>query len=160
MRIRPFAPDDLDALTELTIATFRPYFEGFLDGLLGPDLAALHHGRWRQDYRDELPTLHDPPAGRHIGVADTGDEIAGYVSWKTGERAGHGQIYLLAVSDRHRGRHVALELCGYAIERMKAAGVRFVEVGTGDDAFHAPARALYEALGFTKVPTAGYLKLI
>lgn len=153
MRIRPFAPEDLDTLVDLTIETFRPYFEGFLDGLLGGDLARLHHGRWQQDYRDDLPTLHDPAAGRHIAVADAGPDsgsgagaaaggaIAGYVSWKIDERPGRGQIYLLAVAERHRGRRVARDLCAHAIEWMKAAGVGFVEIGTGDDPFHAPARA-------------------
>jgi hypothetical protein len=43
---------------------------------------------------------------------------------------------------------------------MRAAGVEVVGIGTGDDAFHAAARALYESLGFTKIPTAAYLKKI
>ncbi|HEY3261362.1 MAG TPA: hypothetical protein VGJ95_14025 [Pseudonocardiaceae bacterium] len=43
---------------------------------------------------------------------------------------------------------------------MKADGVEFVGIGTGDDAFHAAARALYESLGFIKIPTAAYLKRI
>jgi hypothetical protein len=43
---------------------------------------------------------------------------------------------------------------------MKADGVHVVGIGTGDDAFHAAARSLYEGLGFTKIPIAGYLKRI
>jgi hypothetical protein len=43
---------------------------------------------------------------------------------------------------------------------MKAAGVEVVGIGTGDDAFHAAARSLYESMGFTKIPIAGYLKKI
>jgi len=43
---------------------------------------------------------------------------------------------------------------------MKASGVGFVEIGTGDDAFHTAARTLYESLGFTKIPVAVYLKKI
>jgi len=43
---------------------------------------------------------------------------------------------------------------------MKFDGVEVVGIGTGDDAFHAAARALYEDLGFTKIPIAGYLKKI
>ena len=43
---------------------------------------------------------------------------------------------------------------------MKADGVEVVELGTGEDAFHTPARALYESLGFLKVPIAGYIKKI
>jgi hypothetical protein len=33
-------------------------------------------------------------------------------------------------------------------------------VGTGGDPGHAPARATYEALGFTLLPSARYLKLL
>jgi hypothetical protein len=43
---------------------------------------------------------------------------------------------------------------------MKAVGVQVVEVGTGGDAFHAGARALYESLGFIKVEIAGYIQKI
>lgn len=40
---------------------------------------------------------------------------------------------------------------------MKATGVNVVGIGTGEDDFHAPARALYESLGLTKIPIAAYL---
>ena len=40
---------------------------------------------------------------------------------------------------------------------MRAGGVEVVQIGTGGDPFHAPARALYEQLGFTQVPVSVYL---
>lgn len=43
---------------------------------------------------------------------------------------------------------------------MRVSGVEVVGVGTGDDPFHAAARSLYEGLGFTKIPTAAYLRSI
>jgi hypothetical protein len=43
---------------------------------------------------------------------------------------------------------------------MKLSGVDVVEIGTGGDPFHTAARALYESLGFTKIPLAAYLKRI
>ncbi len=52
------------------------------------------------------------------------------------------------------------QLCLHAIDAMKQSGVDVVGIGTGDDAFHSAARALYESLGFTKIPIAGYLKKI
>ena len=45
----------------------------------------------------------------------------------------------------------------HALAAMRSTGVAVVGVGTGDDAFHAAARSLYESLGFTKIPIAGYL---
>ena len=44
--------------------------------------------------------------------------------------------------------------------QMRSAEVEVVQIGTGGDPFNAPARALYERLGFTQVPVAVYLGAI
>jgi ribosomal protein S18 acetylase RimI-like enzyme len=160
MRVRPFVDSDLQALIELTIETFRPFYERYVRPLLGDEIFQHQHGQWEQDYRDEVPTLHNPAAGRHVAVAQTDAAIGGYISWKRDERPHSGQIYLLAVSPSHRRRKLGRRLCLHAIRQMKADGVEFVGIGTGGDAFHAAARALYESLGFIKIPTAAYLKRI
>ena len=73
----------------------------------------------------------------------------------------HGQIYLLAVAASHRRKTLGRQLCTHAIEQMKQRGVEVVEIGTGDDAFHAVARALYEGLGLPRrFRSAGYLMKI
>jgi hypothetical protein len=41
---------------------------------------------------------------------------------------------------------------------MREQGIEVVELGTGGDDFHAPARALYESLGFHLVPVSVYLR--
>ena len=66
----------------------------------------------------------------------------------------------MAVSEFHRRQAIGRRLCEHAMEQIKADGIEFVGIGTGDDAFHAAARGLYEGLGFTKIPIAGYLKKI
>lgn len=43
---------------------------------------------------------------------------------------------------------------------MRRSGMDIAAVGTGGDPGHAPARAAYEALGFTLLPSARYLKLL
>jgi ribosomal protein S18 acetylase RimI-like enzyme len=160
MRVRPFVDADLPVLTDLTIETFRPLFEQVVRPAYGPDLFDLHHGRWEQDYRDELPTLHDPDARRWIAVADVAGAVAGFVAWNAAGRPDHGEIYLLAVAEPYRRGHVGQQLCRHAIEAMKAGGARVVGVSTGGDAFHAGARALYESLGFIKVEIAGYIQKV
>ncbi|MFD9436368.1 hypothetical protein [Streptomyces sp. NPDC060002] len=47
---------------------------------------------------------------------------------------------------------------GHAFEQMRALGAEVVEIGTGGDQFHAPARALYEALGCTAPPLPVYFR--
>jgi hypothetical protein len=43
---------------------------------------------------------------------------------------------------------------------MRAHGMDIVAVGTGGDPGHAPARALYESLGYTALPGVRYLSLL
>lgn len=160
MHIRPFVDADLHRLIDITIETFRPFYEDYFHDLLGEELFQHQHGQWQQDYRAEVPTLHDPAAGRHVALAQIGQVIAGYVAWKTDQKPNHGQIYLLAVSSSYRRQHVGRQLCLHAIEQMKANRVEVIEISTGDDTFHTAARALYETLGFTKIPIAAYLKRI
>lgn len=157
MRIRPFRGSDLDAILAIVIETFRPFFEDYVRPLLGDEIFEHQHGQWEQDYRSEVPTLHDPSAGRCMAVAEVDGKVVGLVSWKITEKPAHGEIYLLAVSMPYRRRRVGRQLCLHAIQEMKANGVEVVGIGTGEDTFHAPARALYESLGFTKIPTAAYL---
>ncbi|QEU90176.1 hypothetical protein [Streptomyces kanamyceticus] len=42
--------------------------------------------------------------------------------------------------------------------RPLALGAEVVEIDTGGDRFHAPARALYEALGCTPLPRTVYFR--
>jgi ribosomal protein S18 acetylase RimI-like enzyme len=158
MLIRPFRESDLSQLIDLTIATFRPFYENYFRALVGEEVFEHQHGRWEQDYRDDVPTMHDPSIGRQVAVAEVNGVLAGYVAWRPDERPRSGQIYMLAVSESHRRRAVGRRLCDHALGSMTAEGIEFVGIGTGDDAFHAAARGLYEGLGFTKIPIAGYLK--
>lgn len=160
MRIRPFVDSDLETLIDLTIQTFRPFYEDYMQTLLGDEVFAHQHGQWEQDYREEVPGLHDPAAGKHVAVAEIDQTIAGFVGWQPSERPKSGEVYILAVSSSHRREAVGRRLCQHAIQEMKATGVEVVGIGTGEDAFHASARALYESLGFTKIPMAGYLKRV
>jgi hypothetical protein len=43
---------------------------------------------------------------------------------------------------------------------MRERGMDIAAVGTGGDPGHAPARALYEELGYTALPVVRYLKLL
>ena len=161
MQIRPLEVDDYPATIELLVETFRPFFQDYVRPLLGEKVFQHQHGRWEQDYRDELPTLHAPETNRHAVVAHLADgAITGLVSWRLDGIPHHGQVYLLAVSPLHRRQHIGRRLCEHAIGHMRASGVEVVGIGTGGDPFHAPARALYEGLGFTQIPVAVYLGAI
>ncbi|MFI5035744.1 MAG: GNAT family N-acetyltransferase [Acidimicrobiales bacterium] len=160
MIIRQFADSDLPVVIDLTIETFRPFYEGYVRALLGEEVFQHQHGQWEQDYRDDIPKLQNPADGRHVAVGEIDGAVAGFVSWRLTDRPNHGQIYLLAVAAPYRRQKLGQRLCNHAMDQMKRLGVDVVEIGTGEDAFHAAARELYEGLGFTKIPIAGYLKKI
>ncbi|MFJ9179657.1 GNAT family N-acetyltransferase [Streptomyces sp. NPDC102360] len=158
MRIRSFTHDDLTPLTNLTIDTFRPFFEDVFRPLMGEVIFTVQHGSWRDDYRQQVAGLHAPERHSYVAVAEAAGEIAGYVAWSVDPDRRHGQIVLLAVSHRHRRHHLGAALCEHAFERMRLLGAEIVEIATGGDPFHAPARALYEQLGCTPNPVAVYFR--
>ncbi|NJP33935.1 GNAT family N-acetyltransferase [Micromonospora thermarum] len=158
MRIRAFCQDDLTPLTDLTIETFRPFYEDYFRPLVGEVIFANQHGAWRDDYRTQLAGLHAPEEHRHVAVAEIGEAIAGYVAWNVDPTRRDGTVTILAVSAAYRRHHLGTALCEHAFGEMRALGAEVVEIGTGSDPFHAPARALYERLGCTKLPIAVYYR--
>jgi len=160
VNIRPYHPRDLKDLTELTIATFGPFYENHFRPLVGETIFRHQHGRWADDYRAQVPALHDPAAGKHVAVAETSDHaIAGYVAWTIDPARRHGDVVILAVAAAHRRGYIGTALCEYAFADMTEKDVEVVTVGTGGtDSFHAPARALYESMGCVPVHVAVYFK--
>lgn len=158
MLIRPFAQHDLARITELTIETFRPFYEDYFRPLVGEVVLANQHGNWRDDYRKQVAELHDPERHKYVAVAETEDVIAGYVAWSVDPALRNGSVTILAVSTKHRRRHAGTALCEHAFGEMRTLGAEVVEIGTGGDPFHAPARALYERLGCTPLPVAVYYR--
>lgn len=158
MLIRPFAPHDLARLTELTIETFQPFYEDSFRPLMGEIIFANQHGGWREDYRQQVASLHDPGEHRYVAVAENGGAVVGYVAWSTDPARRNGSITILAVAAGYRRHQAATALCEHAFGAMRGLGAEVAVIGTGGDPFHAPARALYETLGCTQLPVAVYYR--
>ncbi|MEU5670033.1 GNAT family N-acetyltransferase [Micromonospora sp. NPDC047762] len=158
MRIRSFLQHDLARLTELTIETFGPFYEDSFRPLLGEVVFTNQHGKWRDDYVKQVAELHDPAAHRYVAVAESNGTIAGYVAWAVEPQCRNANVTILAVSAEHRRLGAGTVLCEHAFAAMRELGAEVVMIGTGGDEFHAPARALYEALGCTPLPVAVYYR--
>ena len=85
--------------------------------------------------------------------------LLGYVGWQVNPD-GSGRLQMVAVHPDTRRRGVGAAICRAALDRLRQRGVTVVHVGTGGDRFHAPARHLYEALGFTGYPVVDYTRAI
>lgn len=162
MHVRGARHTDLPALVELTIAAFRPLFETDLPVLLDPLVYAHDHGNWEDGYRKDVPSLHDPLANRFVTLAEDAedsDRLLGYVGWRISPD-GSGRLEMVAVHPRARRNGVGSAVCRVALANLKQLGVAVVHIGTGGDAFHAPARRLYESLGFSGYPVVDYTRAI
>ena len=160
MDIRPLTPQDLPVLLELTIDTFEPFYEHSFRPLVGDIVFTNRHGNWREDYRRHLAGLHAPEDGRYAAIAEDDERIVGFIGWVLQPAERHGEIDLLAVTADSRRRGVGRALVEHAIAHLKTGGAEVVSIGTGGDDFYAPARALYEELGFTPFPNVNYTKAI
>lgn len=162
MHIREFQDSDEAAVLELTIATFRPFYEQSFPAMMGHDrdLIQHQHGNWEQDYHALIPTLHRPAEGRHVAISESDDRstLLGYIAWKPGQQTDSSEIDVLAVEPSHRHQGTGTALLRHALDNIQRAGIHFVGLGTGGDEFHAPARRLYETFGFHPIPMTGYLR--
>lgn len=158
MHIRTFVQDDLEQLTALTIETFRPFYEDHFRPLVGEVVFTNQHGNWRADYRTMVAELHNPGQHKHMAVAEIGNAMAGYIAWSADPARRNGTIVIIAVATEYRRHHTGTTLCEHAFAQLRTQGADVVEIGTGGDPFHAPARALYGKLGCTQLPTAVYYR--
>ncbi|TCO21242.1 acetyltransferase (GNAT) family protein [Kribbella steppae] len=158
MLIRSYVQADLARLTELTIETFRPFYEESFRPLVGETIFANQHGSWRDDYRKQVAELHDPAQHKYVAVAEAAGLLTGYVAWSIDPVRRNGSIVILAVAADRRRDNVGTALCEHAFAAMRQQGAEVVEIGTGGDGFHAPARALYESLGCIQLPVAVYYR--
>ena len=159
MQIRTFRPADLPVLVDLAIEVFGPFYEQSYRTMVPPVVYEHQHGRWADDYRDSVPKLHDPDDAKLVAVAvsDT-SRVEGFVAWHVDRERRLGQIEMLAVREPARGSGLGRALCEHALSAIGDRDVDVVSLGTGGDWFHAPARALYESLGFSAVPVVYYLR--
>jgi GNAT superfamily N-acetyltransferase len=71
-----------------------------------------------------------------------------------------GVVDIIAVDPRFQRRGIARQLMDRCVAHMRSRGMDIAAVGTGGDPGHAPARGLYDALGFTALPGVRYLALL
>ena len=76
------------------------------------------------------------------------DQLAGFVSCRVDGETGLAEIGYNAVDTRFLGGGLGKTLLRHVLTLLRREGHREVEVVTGMDSGHAPARALYEGAGF------------
>lgn len=146
--IRRSQPGDADAMVEIAIAAWAPFFDS-LRALLGKDLFSALHPDWEREKAGEIRRACEGEGGAQVAVAEKGGRVVGFITLYPAIRPRMGGIGNNAVHPNSQGVGIGTRMYEYALQRLREEGVRFVEVSTGADPFHAPARRAYEKAGFS-----------
>lgn len=145
--IRPFQLGDLDELQRIRARAFEPVFRSFRQ-TLGARIAGFALLNAEQQQEQHLAELCSAEAPQKVFVASTEGKPVGFVSILLDHEQKVGEVGLNAVDPDHAGRGIGTQLYQFALQEMKAAGMKVATVGTGGDPSHAPARRAYEKAGF------------
>ena len=89
-----------------------------------------------------------------VWTAWVGDEVVGCVALKR-IAPGHGELKSMRTTVAARGRGVGSALLEHVLSAAAEAGLDRVSLETGTEDFFAPARRLYERLGFVECAPFG-----
>lgn len=145
MEIRELRDDEAERAGEVVVAAYRT-----LDGAPPID---------ENGYADVLRAVHERARGELVMVAvDSAGAVVGCVTYVADEdspyaqrlRPGEASMRMLGVAPDARRRGVGRALVEACVERAGAAGK--VRVVLHSAAWMAAAHAMYESLGFVRVP--------
>jgi ribosomal protein S18 acetylase RimI-like enzyme len=159
-QIRPLLRNDLEAVVDLSLLAWAPVFVSFetilgteiFDQIYCPDPRTAQATNVRK-------TCSADDVEAFVVVAEDG-VVAGFIALRQHADVATGEVQMIAVHPQHQRRGHARALVEFAFRRFRDQGLPLVNVGTGGDPGHTPARALYEAVGFTGLPLVNYYKAV
>lgn len=161
IRIRPFQPDDLAAIKELTVSAFNGVT---LEQNVEEQLGELngHDWRWRKA-RHVDEDVRANAVGIFVAVSvaaevlvcesssspNSSDPVVGYISTVIDRAAGRGRIPNLAVAAELRGQGLGRQLIEHALDYFRGEGLAYAMIETM--AQNAVGQHLYQSCGFLEV---------
>jgi len=147
LHFRHARSEDAARLQAIRRAAFAPVFASFRS-ILGDEIYELAQRRDDEAQEGLLASLMAADSGWTLYVAQSGDEVVGFVAVRLDPETQVGEVGLNAVDPAQAGRGIGTAMYEFAVETMKEAGMKVATVGTGGDASHAPARRAYQKAGF------------
>jgi len=143
--LRPFRPDDLPRLKEITVEAFDGVsIDQGIEAAFGT--IGGHDWRWRKARHLDDDVARDAEG---IRVAHDQGRIIGFVTTWIDVEAGIGHVPNLAITAAGRGQGLGRRLLQWALDRFRAAGITHARIETV--AQNEIGRHLYPSLGFQEV---------
>jgi ribosomal protein S18 acetylase RimI-like enzyme len=156
MRIEPYSPLQRDAVIRLSLRSWAPVFEA-IQQAMDVDVYRALSPDWRVNQHKAVEGVCTAEDTK-VWVAIEAGAPVGFVAVKLQSETSVGEISMIAVDPDFQPRGIGAALMAFALDWMKEAGMSVAMVETGGDSGHAPARRLYEKLGFGLFPIARYFK--
>ncbi len=156
MRIRPYQSEDLPGLVALSWRAWEPVYAA-LEEAWGADLYRALVPDWRRAQREAVEAICTG-GDAQVWVAQADEGLVGFVAVVLRPDDYLGEIHMVAVDPGFQRRGLGAKLTGFAVDRIREAGLPVAMVETGADSGHAPARRTYERAGFQLIPVARYFK--
>ncbi len=157
--IRRFTSSDTDAVDQITSLAWEPVFAAW-ERILGPELVPIAISPDpRQSQRELAKRLcHDEE--NVAWVSEVEGRVVAFVAYSLNGDTETGEVRILAVHPEYQNRGIGTDLNNFALQKMREAGMKLAEVGTGGDDGHAPARRCYEKAGYTGLPLVRYYQAL
>jgi ribosomal protein S18 acetylase RimI-like enzyme len=156
VEIRPLDASDVDQLVDIALRAWAPVHASMALAI-GERLNRRVYPDWAASQAAEVRTAcADPKVD--VSVAVDATAVLGFVSIVLDVANRSGEIDMIAVDPPAQRHGIARALTEHALDQLRDAGCTLARVATGADAGHAPARALYEATGFTALPLVRYYR--
>ena len=159
IQIREFREGDLDAVVAFSVRAWEPVFDS-LRQVLGDVIFLRLHPDWRSNQAEAVKSsCLSEQSDVFVAVAD-GRPVGFAAVALNAFHEGMGVIEIVGVDPDYQRRGISSRLTEDATEHMLRCGMDIAVVETGGDPGHAPARAAYEAAGFTLLPVARYFRML
>jgi predicted kinase/GNAT superfamily N-acetyltransferase len=155
--VRPYVKSDWESVLEICLASFTPVHESF-EHLLGTELFALVYPDWKMSNKDYLRSLTKSGKRKQLLVAEENGAVVGFIHYEVDSQKQRGNIGLNAVHTDYQSKGIGSLMYAHVLNMTRARGLKYIEVETGGDPSHAPARRAYEKIGFLPIPVVHYFK--
>lgn len=152
---RQVRTDEVEQIAAMAVRAWRPVFESF-HRMLGDALFDAVNADWEANKANQVrqAATHRPD---NVHVTEIDGKVVAFMTFWVDQDGGGGRIGNNAVDPEWQGHGIGTFQNDRVLQLMREHGVRVVQVTTGGDESHAPARRAYEKAGFSRfTPSVTY----
>lgn len=158
--IRPATAEDVPAACEIARLAWQPIFAEF-HRRVGDEIFSQLYDEWEVSKMSQVSGAFEQHPGCML-VTEIEGRIAAFITFFVINPSRRlGEIGNNAVHPDFQGRGLSKRQYERVFEELRALGCTMVQVTTGLDDAHLPARKAYEAVGFDKeLPKITYMRTL